>query len=272
MKIIKPIFIIGLGRSGTTILYELFTKHKDTAFFEHFAIKYRDKPRMLKLFPILFKLRKWKHGIKRPKAMEGGQIWNKFYPLFEPLNESHSTNEIKQYYNQIIQTELKCFNATRFVGKYPPNSLNLPWLNEMFPDSFYILIWRDPKAAVCSLYTKMKKHRKFSDPYHQWSIIRNKFGKGQSDLEGCINVHKYISDTLLQDLPLVKDRTIELKYEDFVNDPQKELKRIFDFTGLTWYKTLEKEIPEKLKLGNNEKWKFLPSNEKEILSRAFLSE
>jgi len=29
---------------------------------------------------------------------------------------------------------------------------------------------------------------------------------------------------------------------------------------------------KKLKLGNNEKWKLLPSNEKEILSRAFLSE
>lgn len=269
MTIKKPIFIIGLGRSGTTILYELFTKHKDTAFFEHFAIKYKDKSSMFKFFPILFKLRQWKHGIKRPKVMEGGQLWNKFYPLFEPLNASQATEEIKQYYYKAIETELNSFKAKRFVGKYPPNSINLPWLNEMFPDAFYILIWRDARASVCSMYTKMKQQENQPDPYNHWSIIRNKFGKDCSELEGCINLHKFITTTLLQDISLLKTRTIQLQYEDLIKNPRKELIRLYDFTELKWYQELENEIPDKLELGNDEKWKKLPINEKEILDNAF---
>lgn len=34
-----------MGRSGTTILYELFVKHKDTAYFEHYSNKFYKSPK-----------------------------------------------------------------------------------------------------------------------------------------------------------------------------------------------------------------------------------
>ena len=39
----KPIFFIGVPRSGTTIIYEQFSKHSDLAWLSNFSAKY---PRM----------------------------------------------------------------------------------------------------------------------------------------------------------------------------------------------------------------------------------
>jgi len=201
--------------------------------------------------------------------MEGGQLWNKFFPIFESLNSSHATDEVRNYYYSAIKAELKSFNAKRFVAKYPPNSINLPWIDTMFPDAYYILIRREPKASVCSLYKKMQAQKNLPDPFNHWSTFRKNFCKGVSDLEACVNFYNTTEKILLKDLSLIKERTIQLEYENLVEKPRLELKRLYKFTELDWYKDLEEDIPEILERGNNEKWKSLPNDEREILEKTY---
>ena len=69
-------------------------------------------------------------------------------------------------------------------------------------------------------------------------------------------------------LKFIKNK-IEIDYEDFVKNPRNELKKLYKFVGLDWYKELENEIPEILELKNNEKWKQLPEDEQLMLEKAF---
>lgn len=225
---------------------------------------------MFKLIPTLNAYRKLRYGISRPKQTEG-KVWNRFYHHLEHLDETHTNDEIKNYYHSVIKAELKAFKVTRFVNKNPKHSLRIKWLNEMFPDAYYVLITRDPKPVVSSFRLKIENYNKVRpwDTDNASNQIVEKFGKNKSALEACIGYFKFVREIMLKDLPIIKDRIIEIEYKKFVNNPRDELKRLYDFVGLQWYDELEKTVPEKLELRNDDKWKKLPENEITILEKAF---
>ena len=269
MNIIKPIFILGAARSGTSIYYKTFVKHKDTAYLEHYSNMFYKKSFLFPTIPILFRYREMRFGKKRPKQTEG-LVWNRFAKFYDYLIEKDVTKEIRDYYESVIKYELKAFKATRFVNKNPKHSLRLRWLNEMFPDAFYIIIKRDPKAAVASytqkIYNFKKSYPKRISPYDD---LLKKFNDGKIGINACINFHKYVTNHLNEDLPLVKQRTIEVDYRELVNDTQSIMKKNFEFCELEWYKDLEEIIPKALERGNDEKWKKLPEEDQELLLKAF---
>lgn len=257
MDIIKPIFIIGAPRSGTTILSKMFTRHKDTSYFEHFIANYFHQRWKFRFIPLLHKYEKLRYGNKRSIPANGGF----FYRSLEHVDERQVTDETREYYYKPIRVALKLFNAKRFVNKGTHHAFRLRWLNELFPDAYYVIIWRDPKPIISSHL--IKTTQKALDEK------KEKFGKDLSNLETCIKHYEHYKNHLLQDLPLIKDRAIEINYETFVKNPREELKGLYEFTELHWYDDLEKDVPEHLELLNNEKWKTLPEHEKELLIKTF---
>jgi hypothetical protein len=268
-KISRPIFIIGIQRSGTTILDNLFTRHRDTAFFEGFCNRYYMTPWKFWLIPL--QVRRYR---KRPPSTEG-RVWRRYFTEIDYVDETKLTEEMKRYYYSAIRAELRAFRAKRFVNKNPAHCLRLRWLNSMFPDAVYILIRRDPRAVVNSIYQKMlsywdmQMNTEYEHGYKGYVTIKDVFGKDVSKLESCVNFYNYNQKMLAQDVPIIKDRMTEVTYEDFIESPRQELSRLYEFTGLSWYKELENFIPEKLNLETNTKWEALPIDEKKILQRAF---
>lgn len=272
MKFNKPIFIIGTSRSGTNILYKLFTSHKDTAYFENNSSRFYKKPYMFRFIPLLIKYQKLKYKIDRPKTSEGW-VWDRFYTPLQHLNESHATDDVKNYYFNAISNQLKAFNATRFVGSNPRNCMRIKWLNHMFPNAYYIIITRDTKSVINSMYQVITKKRKkwgkkFLEPpstLRGYGHIKKILGENDSDFQTCLDWYKLYKNTLNNDLQLVNERTIHVKYEDFVKDSQNTIKTLYDFTELKWYDELNSLIPEHVDLTRNERWKLLSDKEKEIL-------
>ena len=272
MKFEQPIFILGLSRSGTTILYKLFTGHKDTAYFENYSSKLYNHSSLFRFIPLLMKYRKLRYKIDRPRSDEGW-VWNKFYTSYQYLDESHATQEIKKYYYNAIKYQLKAFNATRFVGSNPRNCMRVKWLNHMFPNAFYIIITRDKKSVINSMYQVItKKRKKWGDKFLEppsslrgYGHIKKILGEDSSDIQTCIDWYELYRDTLNKDLPLISDRTIHVKYEDFVKDTRGSIQKLYEFTNISWYNDLEKLIPEHVDLNRNERWKLLPDKEKQVL-------
>ena len=272
MNFDRPIFIIGTSRSGTNILYKLFTTHKNTAYFENNSSRFYKKPFMFRFIPVLMKYQKLKYKIDRPKTSEGW-VWDRFFTPLQHLNESHATNDVKNYYFNAISNQLKAFNANRFVGSNPRNCMRIKWLNNMFPNANYIIITRDTKSVINSMYqiiTKKRKKwgKKFLEPpstLRGYGHIKKMLGENDSDFQTCLDWYKLYKNTLDNDLELVNERTIHVKYEDFVKDSRNTIKTLYDFTGLEWYDELNSQIPEHVDLTRNERWKLLPDKEKEIL-------
>jgi hypothetical protein len=270
-KIIKPVFIIGIQRSGTTILDNLFTRHRDTAFFEGFCNRYYMAPWKFLLIPL--QVRRYRN---RPPSTEG-RVWRRYFREIDYVDETQLTDEMRRYYYSAIRAELRAFNAKRFVNKNPAHCLRLRWLDAMFPDALYILIWRDPRAVVNSIYQKMLSYwdmqlkTEYEHGYKGYVTIKDVFGKDVSKIESCVNFYNYNKKMLLQDIPIVGDRVAEVAYEDFVERPRQELARLYDFAGLSWYAELENYVPERLGLDTNAKWQALPADEKSILRHAFPS-
>jgi len=272
MKFKEPIFVIGVSRSGTSILSELITQHKDTAYFENYSSYLYKHPGLFRFIPLLKKYQKFRYKIDRPKRSEGW-VWDRFFNQLEHLDESHATEEIKNYYYNAIEHQLRAFNATRFVVDNPRNCMRIRWLNRMFPNAFYIIISRDKKSVISSMYQQLKRKKemrgdKFLDGPNNlrgYGHIKKMLGKNCSDLQTCINYYELYRNTLNKDLPIVSDRVKTINYEEFVLHSRDTIKKVFEFIHLQWYDELNKLIPENLQIHYNEKWKLLPDNEKKIL-------
>lgn len=272
MEIIKPIFIIGNNRSGTNILYKLFTEHKDTAYFENYSSRYYKRPNMFKFIPLLKKFQKFRYGIERPKRSEGW-VWDRYYTLIQYLEEKHATEEIQNYYFNAIKYQLKAFNANRFVSSNPRSSMRIKWLNKMFPDAYYIIITRDKKSVISSMYQVItKKRKKWGDKFLEYpstlrgyGYVKKQLNENCSDMQTCIDFYELYQKSLNQDLPLISEKTIHVKYEDFIKDSRNTIKKLYQFSKLNWYDGLEKLIPEQLDLSRNDRWKLLPEVEKNFL-------
>lgn len=232
---------------------------------------------MFRFIPLLMKYQKFRYKASVVKPNEGW-IWDRFYNPLDYLDETHVTQEIKDYYDKAIKYQLKAFGATRFVNKNPRNCLRLRWINALYPNAYHIVIWRQPQPAINSMYNSFKKQEKkwgeklYQKPkkithnyYRGYGYIKEILGNKASKLQTCINYFSLMSKSLKNDLEIVKDRLIEIHYEDFINSPQETMKKLYDFTELDWYDQLSKKIPKKLELKNNEKWKQLPQEESSML-------
>jgi hypothetical protein len=210
----------------------------------------------------------------RPPSTEG-RVWRRYFTEINYVDQSQATDEIKNYYYSAIKAELRAFHAKRFVNKNPAHCLRLRWLNAMFPDAYYILIWRDPRAVVNSIYQKLLSYwdkqmqTEYEHGYKGYVTIKEVFGKDVSKLKACINFYNFNKRMLLQDLPVIKDRLAEVQYEEFIRQPRQELKRLYEFTGLHWYDEMENDVPQTLQLENNNKWRSLLPEDRQVLENAF---
>jgi len=266
MEIKKPIFLLAPARSGTTIFYNLFTKHKETAFPEHYIDKYWNSSLMINLVPMLVKIQQFRY--KQRSLPHEGIFWRKYHDFNQVLTEKDvKENEVKMFY-KIIKTQLKAFNAKRFVSRSHDFCLRIKFLNKIFPDAYYVILQREPKAVVCSQYTLMKKDWDPIAGKNTYGKVIEKFNTNASKLETCISYYKFYINTMNDSLESI-NKKYKLHYETFVKNPRQELKKLFNFVELDWYNEIEKSIPEVLELTNNEKWKKLPDSEKSILEHAF---
>jgi len=268
MNIKKPIFILAPARSGTSIFYNLFTRHKDTAFPEHFLDKYWKQKWKFRLIPLMVKQQMLRYKI-RPLPHEG-KIWRRFHLYSSQLTENDVNDKECDYLYSSIKAELKAFNAKRFVDRAHDFMLQIRYLNKLFPDAYYIILERDPKAVINSLYTMMKNEwNPELEDVDTYGRVIEKFIKNKTLFEGCVAYYKHYTESMQKDLELIKGRVLKIKYENFIIDPRNRLKELYAKTGLEWYDELDDMIPKVLELKNNEKWKKLPKEEMKILEDAF---
>lgn len=177
IKIEKPVFVTALPRAGTTLILELLASTS-----EFVSNTYRDMPFFLtpifwNKYSGLFKqsdmLRERAHGdgmmvsVDSPEAFEE-IIWKSFwksryrkdriipwgnvdYPEFESFFRNHIRKTI---FLKSSNPEIR----VRYISKNNLNIARLEYLNQIFPDSIILALFRDPLQHASSL---LRQHLNF---------------------------------------------------------------------------------------------------------------
>lgn len=232
-----PVIIIGAGRTGTNMLRDVICSLEGIGTWDCDEIN-----------PI------WRYGNRHDET--------------DLLPPERASERIKKYIRGRFTSLAKKQRLDYVVEKTCANSLRLGFVHEIFPKAKYILINRDgrdvaPSARIrwtapFELNYTLKKLRYVplrDFPFYIWKFGFNRlkqfFGsneqlsfwgpvypgieedfKNRSLLEVCALQWKAcVAATQNDKQHLNPEQYAEVNYEQFVNDPKNELKRLLDFLG-----------------------------------------
>ncbi len=258
MPIDRPVFLLGPGRSGSTLLNSLITFHRDAGYFVSWSSKY---PRLsflavgawLRSSRVERKHRRIKFY---PAPTEPYSLWYYCFPRFwkicgEPCRDPEGAEKLRR----LIATHLKLQRASRFISKLtgPPM---FEFLESIFPDARFVWIDRDPRAVSYSY----SRHRKLELP-PEMPVEERARQKLRQAAQRYLRIH---------DLLQTKDREYyTLFYEDFIARPVPEMRRLLAYLELPEDRRLLELTAEwPIRRDANRAWRrALSSDQKELLER-----
>lgn len=210
-------FIIGIGRSGTTLLMNMLNNHEEIMafpeirFFNFFYYSWKNKKDIkhydLNAIQTYFLVHK-------SRINHSPYRWNK--ELFMNLLNINKPRSFSNIYSAFFNSFT--FNGeskkTKFIfDKNPINTLFAEDISEEFPMAKFIFMVRDPRAN----YLSRKQKVIFSDNIY-FNCYRWKF----------------INECALKFQKKYPNKTLIIKYENLVTNPENQLKSIADFCGFDY--------------------------------------
>jgi hypothetical protein len=262
IRIDRPIFLIGLPRSGTTMLQDLLAAHERVAYLTNSMHQFPES-----LYGIEWLRRKLGLNVKGERylgdsievesgsAAEPALLWSDwagrdYHSLIWPtLRGSDMPVERVARMHRQIKTILYAFQRLsgaeghRIFFKYPGFSTEVTLLQDLFPDAQFIHIVRDGRyvansmvklCRLCRQQLEKIRHPTIREiiPYPRVAKLPEYVARyGAEDLRTTAHVW---SDTL-DYIDSVKGGLrsyYEIRYEDLLLDPQRKLLEIFEFCGL----------------------------------------
>lgn len=264
-------FLVGAGRSGTTLLYKILCLHPDVAYISNFHNRMPwlrgDLISWLAQRNSETKLRAWfKHGgnayfVNRPLAkrlvptpVEGESLLAACgLPLFPSANERltvAAAERLRLTFKRIIQGA----GARTLVCKRTANNRRIPLLDSALPTARYIQLIRDGRDVAHSL-SKVE----WWEGHTLWWDGRTAAeleNTGEPRLRICArNWAREIEqlEGALKSIP--EGRRMEIRYELLLKNPTEQVARVLDFIGLPFTVEYRKAV-ESLKLKSQpHKWR-----------------
>lgn len=214
MNEFRPIFIIGVGRSGTSMLQSMLNAHHAITFppETHFIRTYLQKNVTLQEI--------------RTELLNDENLIRLSLPLEKIIEKNH---DLKGFYIDLLQEYMKK-QGKYFVGdKDPKNIEHLRLIHSVFPQATIVHIYRDPRAVIASrLKAKWSEDKPFWQHILAYKVQLSYGRRTANELFG-----KYI----------------EIKYEDLVENPEYELKRLcrelelqYDDNMVEFYKSADEVV------------------------------
>ena len=216
---IRPIFICGCMRTGTTILQRIICSSEDVGNMkgECFWISYQ-----LNTFDKLYK-----------------KFNNRLGDYFK--DEEEYENYTKKILEEFILKDSSSNETNRPVYKNPELTFNIPILAKWFAKSDIVVSIRDPRDTICSFIEIGERHKKNNIASRLSQIGRN------MDLL-CKHYWVYYND-FFKNFSYFKKRCLMVKYEDIVNKDKKAINYLSE--GLSIKLDLSFDDIEKSKIKNS---------------------
>ena len=241
-------FLVGAGRSGTTLLYKVLCLHSDIAYLNNYHNRLpwlrADLLSKLALREPHSKMAAWfndagnayfvnRPWLKKliPTPVEGEAFLASCgLPLFPDENERLSKDAIDCLHHKFSLLQ-QGTNAKTVVCKRTANNRRIPLLESAFPTARYIHLIRDGRDVTHSL-SKVE----WWDNLTLWWDGRTTAqleAAGEDRLRICArNWVREVEKLRCSLAAVAQDRRLEIRYEAFLAQPMTELGKIFDFLNL----------------------------------------
>jgi hypothetical protein len=228
----QPVFILGTGRSGTTVLGMVLSMHREVGFLN-----------------------------------EAKAIWHAVHPG-EDLIGSYSKAEAQcrldaedatpqriEHAHRLFGAYLAAVGAARVVDKYPELIYRIPFVKELFPDARFLFLVRNGWDTCRSIENwSVKRGQKAGEETHDWWGVNNR--KWKILVEQLIPEHRHLApyaETMLswrndtdraavewilamrEGLSLLKQNpadVLRVDYEELCMKPRQTLQTMGAFLGL----------------------------------------
>jgi hypothetical protein len=264
MALFRPIFIIGTGRSGTSVFQEMFTRHPHVAFLSGLCIRFPHQPWVNRWAMHLMDV-PFLHRIARKKfrPAEHWPFWETRCRGFSLPFRDLLASDVRPGVKARIANDLKQMvtpRRNRLLVKltgWP----RIGFLSEIFPDAVFINLIRDGRAVANSLLDT-DFWRRYGGPQHwQWGDLTpeqqdewDQSGKSFVTLAGI--QWKILMEAFAKARDLVPStRYLEVKYEDLVADPKAVFDRALTFCELAHSREFEAAIESFNVVDRNQEYK-----------------
>jgi hypothetical protein len=233
-----PIFVVGCGRSGTTLVHDLLSHHPDVAWIS----KYTERWPMLPQLALLSRLKRlpplrYRQWYPLPAPREGYRAWDHWDPRERndrnrPLTEVDVGPQERERIRRLADLHARYQGANRFLNKNTRNSRRVRYLDAIFPDALFIHVLRDPRAVVASL---LKVHFWPDMPlwWQDGMTPRQMTAEGRAAAAVAAEHWRHSVERLLDDTQsLSPARYFELRYEALVADPVAAMEDVCNFAQL----------------------------------------
>eukprot|EP00924_Labyrinthula_sp_SR-Ha-C_P005133 snap_masked-scaffold_1-processed-gene-22.48-mRNA-1 protein AED:0.06 eAED:0.06 QI:0/-1/0/1/-1/1/1/0/423 len=252
----EPLFVLGHPRSGTTLLHNLFSMHKERFIYPStFQCGFSSGFILLAPFTFLFKnsIGKTRPMDNMPLSFETPQedelatnvlstyspylplTFMSCEPLFRPFfsfREAPKERKVwedcfKLFLKKVTLVNKKKFGATKLVIKSPVHTARGELLTQMFPKGQFIYIYRNP-------YTVFKSAANMAE-----KTYFNSFLTSASDFqiqEFILNQYEVLFDEYVkaknEGFLVPGKNLIEIKYEDMTKDLVGTMKNVYETFSL----------------------------------------
>ncbi len=237
MKIEKSIFVVGVPRSGTTLLYRLLAQHSDLAWFSRTDEKKFLNPDFIKksdkLDIITKNILENEKNLGINQSKEDIRIPAELSFVYDEVFEKNWKVKVHEQNLEILISEitnlLKLAGKKRYLNKTPHNSIRIRKINEIFPNSKFIHIIRDPRSVVNSMLERAKK----LDSSYFGIPIKKKFGFLTNPIEKhSLQWKQVVKEIIDTSKELEDNQFFQIKYEELTDKPDYWLEKITNFCEL----------------------------------------
>ncbi|MGH7135109.1 MAG: sulfotransferase family protein [Pirellulales bacterium] len=241
MKLDRPIFLVGSGRCGSTIIHKILTHHPEVTFLSGLCLLYPEQPHYnrwaMRLMdaPLV-----GRYARKKFQPAEHWPFWDRYvrgfsFPCRDLLADDVRPNEAAQMTRvlEAMLTPRRPRLLVKLTG-WP----RLGFLARMFPGAQFIHVVRDGRAVVNSLLN-VDFWRGWGGPA-QWGLGEL---TGAEHEEWRSSEYSFVVLAALQwkrwmdayetaKRQLPAEQYLEIKYEDFTDDPVSSLTEVIGFCNL----------------------------------------
>ncbi len=228
------LFILGLPRTGSTLVYQYIVHRLRVAYFTNGVGRYSASPCVVTFLQRTFNpeyrssFRSHYGKVSGPVSpREAGGFWIRYFGIDDYVRfDEMSERDIRFLRNTIACTQ-RIYGDAPFVNKNVKHLLRIDALGKIFPNSFLLFIERDIEQVALSVLRA--RYANLDDPAQWWSVKPPDYDelKGLPATQQVARQLASLQQRMEADLAEVPpERVLQVRYETFCARPEDLIERL----------------------------------------------